>query len=79
MQYEAEGFIEKNKDTVPDEHLTLLQNAESEFLVEMLQTATAAAAAASAARPVSDRLEKWHFTIYEYLIRLAFGLLGGRS
>ncbi|KAL1930542.1 hypothetical protein VTP01DRAFT_10704 [Rhizomucor pusillus] len=48
VQYEAEGFIDKNKDTVPDEHLTLLQNADSEFLVEMLQTATAAAAAASA-------------------------------
>lgn len=56
VQYEAEGFIDKNKDTVPDEHLTLLQNADSEFLVEMLQTATAAAAAASAEhRPVSCR------------------------
>ncbi|KAF7723875.1 Myosin type-2 heavy chain 1 [Apophysomyces ossiformis] len=43
VQYEAEGFIEKNKDTVPDEHLALLQSAESEFLVDMLQTATAAA------------------------------------
>ncbi|KAI9488412.1 P-loop containing nucleoside triphosphate hydrolase protein [Zychaea mexicana] len=47
VQYEAEGFIDKNKDTVPDEHLTLLQNAESGFLVEMLQTATAAAAEAA--------------------------------
>ncbi|KAI8137073.1 P-loop containing nucleoside triphosphate hydrolase protein [Fennellomyces sp. T-0311] len=49
VQYEAEGFIDKNKDTVPDEHLALLQNAQSEFLVEMLQTATAAAAEAAAA------------------------------
>lgn len=51
VQYEAEGFIEKNKDTVPDEHLTLLQSADSEFLVEMLQSATAAAAAVSAPAP----------------------------
>ncbi|KAI9257981.1 P-loop containing nucleoside triphosphate hydrolase protein [Phascolomyces articulosus] len=49
VQYEAEGFLDKNKDTVPDEHLALLQNAQSEFLVEMLQTATAAAAEAAAA------------------------------
>ncbi|KAI7877860.1 hypothetical protein K492DRAFT_231486 [Lichtheimia hyalospora FSU 10163] len=54
VQYEAEGFIDKNKDTVPDEHLNLLQNADSEFLVEMLQTATAAAAAASAAAPTQS-------------------------
>lgn len=53
VQYEAEGFIEKNKDTVPDEHLTLLQSADSEFLVEMLQSATAAAAAVSAPAPAS--------------------------
>ncbi|CAO0801374.1 unnamed protein product [Mucor circinelloides] len=47
VEYDAEGFIDKNKDTVPDELLTLLQNAESTFLVDMLQTATAAASAAS--------------------------------
>ncbi|KAI7867641.1 P-loop containing nucleoside triphosphate hydrolase protein [Spinellus fusiger] len=42
VQYEAEGFIDKNKDTVPDEILALLHNAKSEFLVDMLQSATAA-------------------------------------
>ncbi|CAO3691389.1 unnamed protein product [Rhizopus microsporus] len=47
VEYDAEGFIDKNKDTVPDELLSLLQNAESSFLVDMLQTATAAATAAS--------------------------------
>ncbi|KAI8638134.1 P-loop containing nucleoside triphosphate hydrolase protein [Parasitella parasitica] len=47
VEYDAEGFIDKNKDTVPDELLTLLQNAESAFLVDMLQTATAAASTAS--------------------------------
>ncbi|KAI8093452.1 P-loop containing nucleoside triphosphate hydrolase protein [Halteromyces radiatus] len=37
VQYEAEGFMDKNKDTVPDEHLALLQGAEFNFLVDMLQ------------------------------------------
>ncbi|KAI8987940.1 P-loop containing nucleoside triphosphate hydrolase protein [Mycotypha africana] len=47
VEYDAEGFLDKNKDTVPDEILALLQNADSTFLVEMLQTATAAASAAT--------------------------------
>lgn len=47
VEYDSEGFIDKNKDTVPDELLTLLQNADSPFLVDMLATATAAASAAS--------------------------------
>ncbi|KAI7906682.1 P-loop containing nucleoside triphosphate hydrolase protein [Cokeromyces recurvatus] len=43
VEYDAEGFLDKNKDTVPDEMLAVLQNSESKFLVEMLQTATEAA------------------------------------
>ncbi|KAI8072331.1 P-loop containing nucleoside triphosphate hydrolase protein [Gongronella butleri] len=43
VEYESEGFLDKNKDTVPDEILTMLQNAKSEFVVEMLHTATEAA------------------------------------
>ncbi|KAI9319339.1 P-loop containing nucleoside triphosphate hydrolase protein [Dichotomocladium elegans] len=39
VQYESEGFLEKNKDTVPDEHLLLLQNSEFEFLAKMIQNA----------------------------------------
>ncbi|CAO3692449.1 unnamed protein product [Rhizopus stolonifer] len=46
VQYEAESFIDKNKDTVPDEHLTLLQNAEFDFLSEVLDKAAASAVAA---------------------------------
>ena len=34
--------MEKNKDTVPDEHLTLLENAEFEFLADMIKRANAA-------------------------------------
>lgn len=37
VQYEAEGFLEKNKDSVPDEHLNLLQNSEFSFLADMIQ------------------------------------------
>ncbi|KAI9276250.1 P-loop containing nucleoside triphosphate hydrolase protein [Sporodiniella umbellata] len=41
VQYEAESFIDKNKDTVPDEHLSLLQNTEFDFLSEVLDKAAA--------------------------------------
>ncbi|KAG1310438.1 hypothetical protein G6F64_004558 [Rhizopus arrhizus] len=52
VEYDSEGFIDKNKDTVPDELLNLLQTANNSFLVEMLQTATAAATAtAQEAKP----------------------------
>ncbi|KAI8988583.1 P-loop containing nucleoside triphosphate hydrolase protein [Mycotypha africana] len=36
VQYEAENFLEKNKDAVPDEHLKLLQESEFDFLKEVL-------------------------------------------
>ncbi|KAI7880816.1 P-loop containing nucleoside triphosphate hydrolase protein [Mucor mucedo] len=42
VQYEAEGFMDKNKDTVPDELLSLLQASKSTFLAEMIQLATPA-------------------------------------
>jgi len=35
VTYQIEGFIEKNKDTVSDELLHLLQNSESEFIREL--------------------------------------------
>ncbi|KAI8991579.1 P-loop containing nucleoside triphosphate hydrolase protein [Mycotypha africana] len=41
VQYEAENFIDKNKDTVPDEHLSLLQSSEFDFLVDVLEKAVA--------------------------------------
>ncbi|CAO0799156.1 unnamed protein product [Mucor circinelloides] len=41
VQYEAESFIDKNKDTVPDEHLALLQGSDFDFLVEVLDKAAA--------------------------------------
>ena len=39
VTYEVEGFIEKNRDTVPDEHLTLLGGTSNSFLKEVLETA----------------------------------------
>lgn len=36
VTYESEGFIEKNRDTVPDEHLEVLMATENEFLKTVL-------------------------------------------
>ena len=43
VTYDVDGFIEKNRDTVPDEHLALLQASSNEFLREVLDAALAAA------------------------------------
>lgn len=43
VTYDVEGFIEKNRDTVPDEHLALLQSSSNEFLKEVLDAALAVA------------------------------------
>ncbi|KAI0253895.1 myosin 5 [Lactifluus subvellereus] len=41
VTYEAEGFLEKNRDTVPDEHMTLLGSTKNRFLREVLDAALA--------------------------------------
>ncbi|OCF38290.1 hypothetical protein I317_07949 [Kwoniella heveanensis CBS 569] len=51
VTYDVDGFIDKNRDTVPDEHLALLQNSSNEFLREVLD---AALAAANTAKPNGD-------------------------
>ncbi|EPS37177.1 hypothetical protein H072_9168 [Dactylellina haptotyla CBS 200.50] len=38
VTYDVEGFIEKNRDTVPDEHMEVLSSAKNEFLVAVLKT-----------------------------------------
>ncbi|RMZ91960.1 hypothetical protein DV736_g787, partial [Chaetothyriales sp. CBS 134916] len=40
VTYESDGFIEKNRDTVPDEQMEVLRQSSSRFLVNVLQTAT---------------------------------------
>ncbi|KAJ6021647.1 hypothetical protein N7540_007151 [Penicillium herquei] len=41
VTYESDGFIEKNRDTVPDEHLGVLRNSSNSFIREILDTAAA--------------------------------------
>ncbi|SCZ93083.1 BZ3500_MvSof-1268-A1-R1_Chr6-2g08450 [Microbotryum saponariae] len=48
VTYEVEGFLEKNRDTVPDEHLVLLSTTTNSFLKEVLDRADAAKIAAQA-------------------------------
>lgn len=43
VTYDVDGFIEKNRDTVPDEHLALLQSSSNDFLKEVLEAALSAA------------------------------------
>jgi len=48
VTYDVDGFIDKNRDTVPDEHLALLQESSNDFLKEILDAALVAANAAKA-------------------------------
>lgn len=41
VTYESDGFIEKNRDTVPDEHMEILRNSSNPFVVEILEAASA--------------------------------------
>ncbi|KAJ3558053.1 hypothetical protein NM688_g1142 [Phlebia brevispora] len=49
VTYEVENFLEKNRDTVPDEHMTLLMGTSNTFLKEVLDAAFAATKAPDAA------------------------------
>ncbi|KAH9951404.1 P-loop containing nucleoside triphosphate hydrolase protein [Amylocystis lapponica] len=53
VTYEVEGFLEKNRDTVPDEHMALLMTTKNVFLKEVLDAAFAATKAPDAAPPSS--------------------------
>jgi myosin V len=39
VTYEVEGFLEKNRDTVPDEHMVLLNDTKNAFLKEVMDVA----------------------------------------
>ncbi|KAL7424360.1 Myosin type-2 heavy chain 1 [Cryptotrichosporon argae] len=54
VTYDVDGFIDKNRDTVPDEHLALLQASSNEFLREVLEAALAAASSANAPKTNGD-------------------------
>ena len=55
VTYESDGFIEKNRDTVPDEHMEVLKASSNKFLGEVLDVAAAIrekeTAATASARP----------------------------
>ncbi|KZT36991.1 myosin 5 [Sistotremastrum suecicum HHB10207 ss-3] len=53
VTYEAEGFIEKNRDTVPDEHLDLLASTKNAFLKEVLDAALASTKPPESPHPAS--------------------------
>lgn len=56
VTYEVEGFIEKNRDTVPDEHLALLNNSSNPFLKEVLDVALASTKGPDTPLPASPAL-----------------------
>lgn len=40
VTYESDGFIEKNRDTVPDEQMEVLKNTSNPFISEVLEAAS---------------------------------------
>ncbi|KAI0792931.1 P-loop containing nucleoside triphosphate hydrolase protein [Abortiporus biennis] len=53
VTYEVEGFLEKNRDTVPDEQMALLTGTKNAFLKEVLDAAFAATKPPDSAPPGS--------------------------
>ena len=41
VTYESEGFIDKNRDTVPDEQQEVLKSSSNKFLIEVLEASAA--------------------------------------
>ncbi|KAL2259126.1 hypothetical protein VTK26DRAFT_7319 [Humicola hyalothermophila] len=61
VTYESEGFIEKNRDTVPDEHMAILRASTNRFLTAVLEAASqvrekdVASASSNAVKPAAGR------------------------
>ncbi|KAA1479202.1 myosin 5 [Dentipellis sp. KUC8613] len=53
VTYEVDGFLEKNRDTVPDEHMTLLASTKNTFLREVLDAALASSKPLDSPNPAS--------------------------
>jgi myosin-5 len=53
VTYEVEGFLEKNRDTVPDEHMALLTGTKNAFLKEVIDAALYSAKPSDSPRPGS--------------------------
>ncbi|CAJ2507778.1 Uu.00g089640.m01.CDS01 [Anthostomella pinea] len=61
VTYESDGFIEKNRDTVPDEHMEVLRASKNKFLASVLNAALAvrekdvASSSSAVAKPAAGR------------------------
>uniref|UniRef100_L7JGI4 Myosin-2 n=1 Tax=Pyricularia oryzae (strain P131) TaxID=1143193 RepID=L7JGI4_PYRO1 len=61
VTYESEGFIEKNRDTVPDEHMAVLRASSNKYLGQVLDAAASlrekdlASASTAVAKPTAGR------------------------
>jgi myosin-5 len=61
VTYESDGFIDKNRDTVPDEHMAVLRASSNKFLGQVLDAASAvrekdsASAASNSMKPAGGR------------------------
>lgn len=61
VTYESDGFIDKNRDTVPDEHMAVLRASSNKFLGQVLDAASAvrekdtASATSNAVKPAGGR------------------------
>ncbi|CAL3965931.1 unnamed protein product [Diplocarpon coronariae] len=61
VTYESDGFIDKNRDTVPDEHMAVLRASSNNFLGQVLDAATAVrekegvSSASNAVKPAAGR------------------------
>ncbi|KAF9562132.1 myosin 5 [Agrocybe pediades] len=53
VTYEVEGFLEKNRDTVPDEQMNLLASTKNPFLKEVLDAALNSTRGVDGTQPVS--------------------------
>ncbi|KHJ33963.1 putative myosin class v myosin [Erysiphe necator] len=62
VTYESDGFLDKNRDTVPDEHMAVLKASTNKFLGQVLEAASAvrekdsaSATTSSAVKPAGGR------------------------
>lgn len=79
VTYEAEGFLEKNRDTVPDEQLSLLAGSSNAFLVEVLERATSMAEAAEALKSAAAAADRPGSTLGEKTTSSLPLVLGGKK
>ncbi|CAG8705556.1 34749_t:CDS:10, partial [Gigaspora margarita] len=67
VTYESENFLEKNRDTVPDEHLTLLRSTDFEFLENVLNKGPPSGSPTSAKSSLISLMETINSTDVSYI------------